>query len=279
MGGNILDESVEGTGWENSWDDVTDLGSGSIIDPDSTDEAPPASGGSQTVKIQKVSPNYNARASHNSGSANTTTYSTFYVKVVAEGFSTDQYANLFLAEDNNYESVYQFFISQNSSDYLTFNLMIYNNGAWAYYEWPEGANITLDQWYRVDIKYNDSDNTWEWKIDGDSKNSGSLTGTHYTNCQHFYIGDTSYSGTLTAYFDLINIDSTGYVTFGSADVDIEDISDSLTMGESVLSIGGTVILPASDSPSLAEAILMMMECNVNMNYDQGVPPSAFWGTW
>ena len=64
MSGNILSESFEGAGYENgengvgSWSET--VGSGSVVDEDNTDIARPAGGGDQVLKIQKVSPNFNA---------------------------------------------------------------------------------------------------------------------------------------------------------------------------------------------------------------------------
>ena len=64
------------------------------------------------------------------------------------------------------------------------------------------------------------------------------------------------------------------------ELSVEDISDSLSLGESSVLIGGTDVASTSDSASLAETILSQIEFNpVKVIADHSTPPSEFWGTW
>ncbi len=95
-----------------------------------------------------------------------------------------------------------------SAGQLRFNIRLYNAGAYQDYY----ADISLNTWYRIDIKYDDSSNTWEWKLDGVVQDSGNLTGTHYTGIQKWILGfmATSQPYTGTAYYDLFIVNTMNY---------------------------------------------------------------------
>lgn len=210
---NLLHESFEGTGYENIW--VETVGSGSVVDEDNTDVTPPTGGGGQILKIQKVSPNFNADTTYNFGSEKSVTYNTFYLRIEAE--SLPQPSNPYLVYVKNIGATYPWLIELLKSSFdgsIHFQFEIYNNGAYVAYVWPPVISFNLGQWYKHQVKYDDIGHTWEWKIDGVSLASGNLTGTHLTGPQYFTFGSQYNAYAWTQYVDLVDVDDTGY-GFGS----------------------------------------------------------------
>lgn len=223
MGGDILDESFEGTGYENgengvgSWSET--VGNG-VVDEDNTDVARPTGGGAQVLKIQKASSDYDAEASYDIGSDTAITYSTFYVMVNVDGLAPGGATILATGRNAASQVPWQLAVRR-TAGYKRFQLSLYNNGSFVDYYFPAADDITFDQWYRMDIKYDNTGHTWEWRVDEDSKESGSIIGTHRTGPRYLQLGGHDHDYTLTAYFDLANIDSTGYVSFGVVTLEID----------------------------------------------------------
>ena len=88
---------------------------------------------------------------------------------------------------------------------LRFRLSIYNNGGWTNDNSTDV--IETERWYRIDIKYDNVNNAWEWRIDGVTEGYGTLTGTHYEGIQKWNIGMQNQSRTATVYFDLVRVNA------------------------------------------------------------------------
>ena len=205
-GGELIAESFEGAGYENDWDETE--GVGSIVDPDSADVTPPTGGGSQILKIQKISPNFDARAEYDTDSDNSITTTTFYVQITAEGIINAEKIYLFRGVNSSWQVPVSLYLYQ-ESDNLYFQFRLYNDGD---DNWYNSDNpINLDTWYKIDVEYDTVAETWAWEVDDVPQDSGTLTGTYRNGPRYFYLGDASYAKTLTAYFDLVSIDiGTGY---------------------------------------------------------------------
>ena len=216
--GDLSDESFEGTGYEETWTET--VGSGSIVDEDSTDITPPTDGGSQILKVQKVSSNYNAKTSRDLGSEQNTTYARFYVYITAEGMANGQEIYLARGLNASLTMPWYFGITQNSSGEVRFRFALYNNGTTAYYSYPSTApgtgSINVNQWYKVEVKYDATNLTWEWRLDGTSLYSGSLTGTLRNPPRYFELGDAGLSLTMTAYIDRFAVNSSSYLSESQA---------------------------------------------------------------
>ena len=216
MSGNILSESFEGAGYENgengvgSWSET--VGSGSVVDEDNTDIARPAGGGDQVLKIQKVSPNFNARTDYDKGSDQAITYTTFYVRIAAEGLTDSEFVYLFQGINNAWQQPISLYLEQSSGS-LYFKFRLYNDGDPNVFYYSDNT-VSLDTWYRIDIKYDYTGETWEWRVNTVVQDSGTLIGTFRAGPRRWYLGCASYAKTLTAYFDLCNVDDSGYVSFG-----------------------------------------------------------------
>jgi hypothetical protein len=72
---------------------------------------------------------------------------------------------------------------------------------------------SLNEWYKIQFKYDDSENTWEWRLDGALQGSDDLTGTHRTGIREwrlgFWLGNQAETGTI--YFDKFSVGIGTYV--------------------------------------------------------------------
>jgi hypothetical protein len=214
MGGDILDEDFEAPGYENSWTEDVD---GGDIDDSNQDATPPSGGGSYICKVTKTSGTYDAQALHNTTpSTYAVTYTTFYVRVNAEGLGTNNHVALAAGAGSG--AVWTLQLRQVAGGDRRFRFVMQGIGN---YWFPTSSDITLDQWYRIDVKIDTTSNAWEWRVDEDVKDSGSdsLSDDLY----RWYIGGLD-NYTATFYVDLFNVDSSGYVSFGAADLGI-DVSE------------------------------------------------------
>jgi hypothetical protein len=199
----FIDESFEGTGYEEF--STGTVGSGCTLNPDATiPGTPPAGAGSQCLKSISAASGYQAYALRNYGSEQTKTFTSFYLYVEAEGLNDGNSKVIGVLQDNSSNSVFILRLNQNTGQ-LRFNLRIYNNTAWNDYYY----NISLNTWYKIDIKYDDTTNTWQWRVNGISQTSGTLTGTHYTGIRtwNFGFGSAGQLFTGTIYYDLIRVNT------------------------------------------------------------------------
>jgi hypothetical protein len=115
---------------------------------------------------------------------------------------------IFLDNGGNTVAILRLFESAEGD--LKFRIRRYNNGGFANYD--SGA-ISLNTWYKIQFKYDDTDNTWEWRVDGTSQGSGPLTGTHRTGIREWQLGfwQASQAETGTIYFDKLTVSTGDYV--------------------------------------------------------------------
>lgn len=211
MGTTLVDESFEGTGYEEAW--TEDVGAGCTLDEDSTDITPPWGGGSQMLKAISATTGWKAVATRDFGSEQSKTFTRYYVQITSEGVQLSNEKNLIKASDSSGNGVYfvRFYQDTVEPTGRYFRLRLYNNGGYVLYTVPD--KFSLSQWYCIEVKYDDIANEWEWRIDGVSQNSGILTGTHYTGVKTIEIGalNSSQAYDLTAYYDLIKVSDTTWV--------------------------------------------------------------------
>ena len=143
----------------------------------STNVTPPFAGDGQTLEIQKVYPKYNAATEWTfTGGAQSTVYLTGYVYIAAQGLASGTGVSLIMLRNASYSVIGDVALYSNGSNPV-FEFVLYNNGAKAYYY--SGA-VSLNTWYRIDVKYDVTNLAWEWRVNGVSQNRGILTGTLYS---------------------------------------------------------------------------------------------------
>lgn len=224
--GDILDESFEGAGYENgengvgSW--LETVGTNCVVDEDDASVARPTGGEDQILEIVKAAGDtFDARTRWNKGAEVPITYTTFYVQVNAEGLANAQELTLAGCIDSSPALCWDVRLRQETGGRagdVTFELNVWIDAGPPDFTdtYPAAAgSITFDQWYRIDVKYaNGAPGTWEWRVDETPEGNDALTSGREP--QYWDAGGVE-DFTLTAYIDLYNVETTGYVTIGDGD--------------------------------------------------------------
>jgi len=205
---NLANETFNATGYDlgATWSET--LGSGSVVDKDNTYITDPLGGASQILKVQKVSTNFDAKTRWRSSSPPAISYFQCYVYIAAEGLSTTNKVLLCSVLDAAFHAPWQVRLLKTGTA-LNFQLSAYNNGSVT----PIlGAVVSLNTWYKVEVKWDLTNAVCEWRINGAVQSTFALTGTLYDNPKDFGLGDNETSKTITAYYDNMKISSLGYPT-------------------------------------------------------------------
>jgi hypothetical protein len=213
---DLLDESFEGTGYENSWAETIGSNESNLVDEDNTDVARPTGGGSQILKIVKdVTPTATAAASaaktvYDFGSVQSDTYVDFYIMINAHGLaSSGNQMRLFVMYDGSL--IAGGLNLYNASGSIRFEVNSRINGEYIYAYYPESGSITLNQWYHFQYKYDVNEGKYSATIDDyNTVIAGDITGTSPTGVRYVEFGSAINTYTLTAYYDLLNISSTNF---------------------------------------------------------------------
>jgi hypothetical protein len=170
----------------------------------------PPNAGSECLKAVSAGADYIAYTTIDYGLEQSKTFTSFYLYVEEEDLveNSGKYIAAFQDSADNYVFTFRLY---RLSGQLLFNLRIYNNGAMVDYGF--NAVVSLNTWHKIDIKYDNTNDTWEWKFDGVVQDSGGLTGSHYTGLQKWFLGfaDMTQQQTGTIYFDLFTVNTLSYM--------------------------------------------------------------------
>lgn len=218
-----MTETFEGTGYANAiWAET--VGSGSAVDEDETGISPPNGGGSQTLQITKVSPNFNAATVGTLAADQVVSYTTFYMYINEHGLSPGDYVSFVSLWQDGYSddiAALALYVDSYDSNRLKFVVEINEDGTGVRsVAWPgSGSAVSLDSWYKFNIKYDITNDAYEVKVTptGGSEvtvMTGSLTDAHpTTGLKLIKLGNTSDSKTCDIYFDNVAVGTTAYPTF------------------------------------------------------------------
>jgi len=208
----IISESFEGEGYEEEyWSE--NVGENCVLDADSAiPGTPPVGFGLDCLKSHSDDTGYKARADLDYGYSyeQPRTFTTFYCLVEAESLAGDEFKNIGVFLDNGANTVAILRLYQSTEGDLKFRIRRYNNGG--YTDFDSGA-ISLNEWYKIQFMYDDTENTWEWRLDGALQGSGDLTGTHRTGIREWRLGfwQSGQEVTGTIYFDNFSVGVGTYV--------------------------------------------------------------------
>jgi hypothetical protein len=207
----LIDESFEkNPGYDESWtepagnpDEDSDL-------PSCTPPActPPSGAGLQCLK-SSLTAGYEAYAKRDYGTELPRTRTSFYLYVETEDLAPDSNKNIGILENNSGINVLVFRLNKNGTQ-LRFNIRVYDNG------WKNSYfNISTGVWYKIDVKYDNIDSVWEWRVNGETQlcNGGcTLGGAHYSGIRTWNFGfmGTGTSITGIIYYDLIKVNTMSY---------------------------------------------------------------------
>ena len=189
----VFDERLEGTGYEETWSDGETVGGSSSLDEDATPHASaPASWGSQSLQASTA-----AGETAYVGNTGLPDHNKFYFRAEiiydTQGISNGEivYPVFFLHNATDNMLLLAIF---NSSGTLVFIVIDSRDGSFSQRE-NTGA-ISVDTLYRFEYKWDLSDNTVEWRINGSTIGSGSITGGGTSlNINDFFVGIVSNTST------------------------------------------------------------------------------------
>ena len=207
---DLLNESFEANpGYDDATWNEDSPGAGSVVDEDNTDISRPTGGGNQLLKVQKVSPNFRARPYNDLGGSMAIVYFQGYVNVTAHGLTVDgQELRLIDLMDNTGNSSITLKLGRISGA-PHFYLSYFENSGFQGYD--AGA-INTSQWYKTRLLYDITNHLYDFQVDGVSQKSGTLREAHRANVRYIGLGDAVNNYTLTVYYDLIQVSSTGWLT-------------------------------------------------------------------
>jgi len=217
----IFDEKFEGAGYEEAGA-IEQVGAGCTVDEDadSADAGSPSGWGSQCLKLITLSGVQNNVYWEFGPKA--ITHFRFSIVPTAESFANDQGAALAVVYSDVVATVFVLYLSQDGSGNLKFFLISYHDGAWnKYVGFP---TLSLDTRYRVEVKWDATNDHWAWKIDGVNQpndqdasdpvtTEGNLTSTHPTDTDYIILGNSGWDqdADTTICYDLIAIDDADWV--------------------------------------------------------------------
>lgn len=274
----LLDESFEGTGYEESWTEV--VNTGNTLDEDATiPGVPPSGAGSECVQaiVTDATTNNDTYAYQTIGNRSTS-YVRGYIYLDQEGFSDGQSLSTLELYNSANARVAGLLIGQVGGDVIL-KFQYYSGGNMR--STAGGVSLALDTWYRVEYKYDVAGLAWEIRIDGSTKASGSLADLTRTP-DRMLVGIFGNSGTAstTLYTDLaVWDDSTwigeepaggGTLTVGqSGGYDYTNIQDALAAAVS----GDVVKVMDSATYTSTSADPITMKSGVDLVTDVGVTPT------
>jgi len=215
----VFDEKFEGTGFEETWSSGKTVGSGSTLDEDADtdDVSNPSSWIAQCLKMDAVSPNFDCFV-EDSPSYTLAMHFRIEFVITAESLSDGNQFVFFRTWNDNYIlEAFTCYIRQVSGN-LRMRFTVNDDGTNTTLD-DTTVIISLNQRYRLEVQYDITNNTYEFRLDDAVLFSGSLTSTHPTDISRFRAGGSA-GPAITMYFDLIAVDDAEFI--GSDDTFISD---------------------------------------------------------
>jgi hypothetical protein len=201
----IWDEKFEGAGYEETWSPGEILGAGCTLDEDyaCSSIGSPSTWDSQCLQCVVDTAGDANYVRHNFGSDIPIAY--YRVEFIVHSLTLASYAdmNILRVVDSGFGSLFAVTIYNDATN----NRLCFYRSLDAPETHHTGAILTLDQKYRVEVKWDNTNDAWEWKVDGSSQHSGSFTGDN--SSRNIYLGSTSRVN--ETYIDNFAIDDSGWV--------------------------------------------------------------------
>ena len=203
----IWDETFEGSGYVESWSWGEAVDSGCTLNEDATPPGgAPAAWGSQCLRSINTASNSDAYTGHTLSSAETEVYFRIECYLNAEGLGNGQSQLFFAAYDSGFSDSLRFYWDQvGGQTYIT--LFETHDSTVS----TSTSAISLQTFYRVELYYNGSTGDWEWKLNGTSQDSGTLSGGAPSDIKTFFLGHSEDQRACDAYFDLIAVDDADWI--------------------------------------------------------------------
>jgi len=127
-----------------------------------------------------------------------------------ESLAGDEHKNIGVFLDNGGNTVAILRLYESIEGDLKFRMRRYNNGVFNNFD---SEAIDLDRWYKIQFMYDNSEDTWEWRLNGALQDGGDLTGTHRTGIREWQLGfwQSSQAETGIIYFDKFSVGVGTYI--------------------------------------------------------------------
>jgi hypothetical protein len=207
-GTSIWKETFEASEFDNVWD-VETVDSGCTSDGDSA--GPGGLYGSSTKCYLTITANDttgdDSYVAEDWGSEEATVYVTMHVYLDAEDFGNNENVSILLNYTGASAPVMTLTIIQ-SANKLYLQPYYYDNGS---LQTGTASEISLDTWYTVEMKYDRTGTEYQFKVDGSTVQTVTLTGA-LVRIQIIYIGQVASTSTNgnTLYLDAVEWDDAAY---------------------------------------------------------------------
>lgn len=209
--GNLIQESFEGTGYENTWAETVGANTGNLVDEDNT-ETTTTGGGSQVLKTSSnTTPTATAAASRAStkytlSSSQQVVYHGVWVKVASHSLANNASGLLTNIVDASGNQAIEIFVLKKSNGSNVFYVRYYQNGALTTTVTSDIGLIT-GKWYFVGLKYDITNMRVAAQVNGTSILDAALSGTVRASLQGVNCGHYNSTQAITNYLDLVNLDT------------------------------------------------------------------------
>jgi hypothetical protein len=202
----LIDESFEGTGYEESW--TESVGTGDTVNEDSSGPGSlPSGAGTQCLRMT-YGGSGGSQVARDLSSSRTTSYTRAYVYVTSVNVTLGSSINILTMQAGAGTRTATIEII-NDAGILKFRAGIHTSAGWNYLTAASG--FSLSTWYRLELKLDNSGGgSHEFLIDGSS--IATLSGNLDRGAPSIWtIGDTIYSNARDMYFDLVAVDDATWV--------------------------------------------------------------------
>src|SRR5574343_168707 len=210
----IFSESFEGTGYENTWSETT---YGGTVNEDSTGPGSlPSGGGSQCLRVNRTSDS-DVYARYDHGSNIAVMYLQLYIYIDNHNLGTDHAFDTIAAIHNDSFNTISPIQIGTSGTQLQLRCGLRGTDYTWYY--LDAANISVDQWYCVEVLFDSTNDICTWRLNGTEIDSMSMTPpAALLTPRNLRLG--SYYGTdgvtYDIYFDLVVVEDADWVYVGGA---------------------------------------------------------------
>lgn len=193
-------------GTDESWDSSD--GSGGTLDPDTATSGVTGTTGDWGTYCLESTVSSTGTCKYEEDTA---TYTAFY-------FRTELIINSHSIPDANYSQIFAF-ASSNWSNYIVVSVLndggdvrlrVSANTTGSDQVYTSGV-LSLDTAYRLEFKWDADNDSFEWRIDGETQDTVSLTGSHQADVSYVELGVSATSYALSTYMDLVAWGDTDWI--------------------------------------------------------------------
>jgi hypothetical protein len=203
------DEKFESAGYEESWSEGESVSAPRVMNEDfstaSVTGAPPA-WGSRCLQIQYASTGTSV-VEHRFGSPRNIVFSRVEAIIVSESLANTNDVRILRLENNGGSPIVELFLRQQGGN-LRLRSKIYHDDT-ANNSDSSDTNLDLDTPYRIEHNWNQTANTWAWRIDDDEQASGTITSTR--TFDRILVGDEGVPNAAVILLDNIALDDAAWV--------------------------------------------------------------------